>query len=181
MTVLWGHLTFSWNREQWPCELIHTRPVVRSNQKALWSVFFSSTIFFNCFFLQVPTPEIRAHNLCLYLCAYGIKVTSATEDSLSLHARIRHPGFHVKKSMNLLTPVDGFGMPSLWFQSCWISPSYFQQFSKYRKNWVQIYLYFEHLRNSIVLSTFLCVVLFSNKDCHQCCYYIKLCSSVILP
>lgn len=96
MTIIWGHLAFSWNREQWPCELIHARRVVRTNQKALSSVFFSSTIFFICFFLQVPTPEIWAHNLYLDLSSYGNKITSATEESLSLHLRIKHPGFHVK-------------------------------------------------------------------------------------
>lgn len=158
MIVLWRHLAFSWNREQWPCELIHARPVVRTHQKALWSVFFSSTIFFICFFSK-----------CLHQKS---KPTTSVWISLRMGSRsrlqqrtpwacIRESRFPCEKSMNLLTPIDGFGMPSLWFQSCWISPSYFLQLSKYRENWVRIYLYFDHLRNSKVPSTLLGVVFFS--------------------
>ncbi|KAM9301849.1 uncharacterized protein PAF06_015073 [Gastrophryne carolinensis] len=39
---------------------------------------------------QVPTPEIRAHNLHFDLTAYGIDVTSSGKDALS------KPGFHLK-------------------------------------------------------------------------------------
>ncbi|XP_068117645.1 uncharacterized protein [Hyperolius riggenbachi] len=39
---------------------------------------------------QVPTPEIRAHNLHFDLSAYGIDVTSTGKDTLS------KPGFHLK-------------------------------------------------------------------------------------
>lgn len=159
MTVLWGHLAFSWNREQWPCELIHARPVVRTNQNALLSVFFSSTIFFICFFLQVPTPEIRAHNLYLDLSCLWDQDHVCNRGIPELASENQTSRFPCEKSMNLLTPIDGFGMSSLWFQSCWISPSYFQQLSNYRENWVRIHLYFDHLRNSIVPST-LCGFIF---------------------
>lgn len=115
-----------------------------------------------------PSPHLC---LDLYLWDQGHVCNRGLPELATENQTSRFP---CEKSMNL-TPIDGFGMPSLWFQSCWISPSYFQQLSKYRENWVRIYLYFDHLRNSIVLSTLLCVVLFSNKDCHQCCYYIKLC------
>ncbi|XP_071973625.1 uncharacterized protein [Engystomops pustulosus] len=39
---------------------------------------------------QVPTPEIRAHNLYFDLSAYGIDVSSSGKDALS------KPGFHLK-------------------------------------------------------------------------------------
>ncbi|XP_063293481.1 uncharacterized protein LOC134578411 [Pelobates fuscus] len=43
---------------------------------------------------QVPTPEIRAHNLYFDLSAYGIDVTSAGKDLN--HPSCLKPGFHVK-------------------------------------------------------------------------------------
>ncbi|XP_070118184.1 uncharacterized protein [Equus caballus] len=45
---------------------------------------------------QVPTPEIRAHNLYLDLSAYGIEFTSAKKESPISHQAVKQPGFHLK-------------------------------------------------------------------------------------
>ncbi|XP_045652174.1 WW domain-containing oxidoreductase isoform X1 [Ursus americanus] len=45
---------------------------------------------------QVPTPEIRAHNLYLDLSAYGIEVTSVAKEAPSLPQAVEQPGFHLK-------------------------------------------------------------------------------------
>ncbi|XP_053550780.1 uncharacterized protein LOC128642125 [Bombina bombina] len=45
---------------------------------------------------QVPTPEIRAHNLYFDLSAYGIDVTSAGKEATLGHPTGIKPGFHLK-------------------------------------------------------------------------------------